>query len=244
MAEFTEKQLSDIQNKIRFGNYKILKRTAKNAGRSYRVLRDIYDENSVRIEHVYWCIKCEELIVREAGRGTQPLLRHADDCDPLPKKKLSGTGNNSIDDDASSNSGLIETSLTATPIATTESQCSAGSILQPQVDQISQQSSQSPMNELLPDPNPMTETGDNPFDDGELSNDAFTEPIITTTPSTYTIQPQVNLQVNLASSQIASPHTLDSDEEIPWSTSMFFDSVYSKFKRRNKSYNINTNLPF
>lgn len=78
--------LEDISNKIKFGRYTVKKKEGKNAGQYYHLLRDIYDENGVRLLNLFFCSKCENLIKHIPARGTTPLNRHANDCNTKKKE--------------------------------------------------------------------------------------------------------------------------------------------------------------
>lgn len=58
-------------------------------GRFYRTFNDVY-EGEERLKDgthfFYQCTKCKDLMKLDPKKGTAPLIRHADACDPLPSK--------------------------------------------------------------------------------------------------------------------------------------------------------------
>lgn len=63
-------------------------RNSPHAGRYYRIIKDIYDNDHKKVQHFYQCMKCQSVIKCNPSHGTKPLNSHADKCDPpQPKRK-------------------------------------------------------------------------------------------------------------------------------------------------------------
>lgn len=86
-TSMVNEELKLIKNKIKFGGYSVHVRDAQKVGQFYRVLRDVYDEKCVKLKNVYHCVKCEEVLKWDSSKGTTPLDRHANECDPLVAKE-------------------------------------------------------------------------------------------------------------------------------------------------------------
>lgn len=84
--------VAEVSTMLRCGQY--IARPGRNspsAGRYYRILRDVYENNThQRIKRFYQCSVCGEVIKHDPSKGTKPLNKHADDCDIImPKSEYS-----------------------------------------------------------------------------------------------------------------------------------------------------------
>lgn len=85
------------------------KRHEKQGGRYYRIIRDIYEgEERVKDgnEYFYQCERCNAVMKLDPKKGTAPLLRHANSCDPLPSSS-DVVKKDDEDDESSKSSGMI-----------------------------------------------------------------------------------------------------------------------------------------
>lgn len=77
-----------VDNRIDYGTYTVKNHDGK--GRFGRVILDVFDENHKRLVNYFKCKVCNKVIYQDvSNKGTKPLNRHADKCDPpLSSKEL------------------------------------------------------------------------------------------------------------------------------------------------------------
>lgn len=62
-------------------------RSTPSAGKYYRIINDVYDNDHKKVKHFFQCTKCKQVIKCNPSNGTKPLNTHANICDPQPKGK-------------------------------------------------------------------------------------------------------------------------------------------------------------
>lgn len=62
-------------------------RSSPKAGKYYRIINDVYDNENKRVKEFYQCMKCKEVLKQNPSNGTKRLNTHANICDPLPECK-------------------------------------------------------------------------------------------------------------------------------------------------------------
>lgn len=91
-----------VLERIKKGEYICVNREViGRTGKFYRVLQDIYDKKDIRITSYYHCRVCNDVVWYPVQKGSSPLNRHADACDPLPSNdtKPSKNDDNTMPED-------------------------------------------------------------------------------------------------------------------------------------------------
>lgn len=103
MAKHEEtKREKAVGDKIMKGEYTCVNRiVVPGVSQAYRILQDVHDNNNERLPGFYHCRACHKTIEYAVKGGSQPLLRHANACDPLPstRKEPSENEEDSMSDD-------------------------------------------------------------------------------------------------------------------------------------------------
>lgn len=73
-----------VKERIIKGEYTTRKHVAERAGKFWRIMNEILDENNTVLKKLYYCRACASVLECTAATGTIKLNRHADRCDPLP----------------------------------------------------------------------------------------------------------------------------------------------------------------
>lgn len=71
-----------VKNYIEYGQFNVQVHTATGrVGAHYRLLRDVFDEDNVKVPCFYYCPICRDVIQKNAANGTTPLTRHVEKCE-------------------------------------------------------------------------------------------------------------------------------------------------------------------